>query len=127
MPVKDNLIQALVKFDEKSEMGSLYGSEAQELGLILNPLVDLKYIKEKNTMYIITEKGVSMLQRWYALDATRNLDKSVKNMDESSGKLNQQMLDHTKFMTKLTKWIFGFTIANAIFIIIQILITKGVI
>ena len=127
MSAKDNLIQALVKFNEKSKMGSLYGSEAEELGLTLNPLIDLGYIKEKNTMYMITETGFSMLQRWYALDATRKLDISVQKMDESSDKLNQQMLDHTKLMTKLTKWIFVFTIANAIFIIIQILITKGVI
>lgn len=54
---------------------------------------------------------------------------SLKMMDmtekfnESSTKLSNEMIKHTKGMNRLTKWILGFTIANAIIIILSIILT----
>lgn len=46
----------------------------------------------------------------------------LEKFDETSKVINQEMLKHTKEMNKLTKLILFFTIANAIFIVIQIII-----
>lgn len=72
--------------------------------------------------FYVTEKGFQHLITYEHLDALNNLNKAIKNMDEASSKLNGEVLTHTKIMTKLTKWLFGFTIANLFLIIVQIVL-----
>jgi predicted RNA-binding protein with PIN domain len=73
-----------------------------------------------------------MLQRWYALKATRKLEntiektnkditKSIRDFDNSSTNVSNEMLLHTKVMKNLTWWILGFTILNVFFFVFQIL------
>jgi len=45
-----------------------------------------------------------------------------EQFERSSTQLSQEMLDHTKEMNRLTKWILAFTIVNAFMIIIQIIL-----
>lgn len=122
--MKDDLIDFLKKMDK---------GEIPSNALIAHPgfnrAIESEAIKlDKNMdIYIMTAHGYNLLQRWYVLEATRDLKRTIKSFDESTSKINKELLGYTKAMKILTKWILGFTITNLIFIIIQILITKGVI
>lgn len=48
-----------------------------------------------------------------------------EKFDKTSTEITQEMLKHTKKMSRLTKWILCFTIANVIFITIQIILILG--
>ena len=70
--------------------------------------------------YKITETGYSLLQQHYATNLLKEVNKTIKNFDESSSKLNREMLLHTKEMRNLTQWILGLTIINLLVMLFQI-------
>lgn len=151
IPAKDNLITQLLEFNEQSRYGIINPNNMHVDRGVISALRNAKFIQKKGDEFFITDKGYSMLQRWYALKATRKLDttiektnnainNSINKLDESSAKIskkmlnqtnktlkiNEDMLKHTKTMSNLTKAIIIFTIANFIFVGIQIyLIIRG--
>lgn len=46
-----------------------------------------------------------------------------EKFDAASTQISSEMLDHTKAMSKLTKWMLGFTILNLFFVAISIWLT----
>jgi len=69
----------------------------------------LGLLGKKGNVLHLTPLGYQTLNAHYSLEASK-----------SSNKTNQEMLKYTKRMKSLTWWILGFTIANLIFIGIQI-------
>jgi len=69
----------------------------------------LGLLSKEGNMLHLTPLGYQTLNAYYSLEASKY-----------SNKTNQEMLKHTKRMKAITWWILGFTIANLIFMGIQI-------
>jgi hypothetical protein len=122
---KDNNITKLMYLDNTFSDGVVDRTNIDEE--FVAPLIRSNFVRVDRGGFIITENGYSMLQRWYALEATRELKKTMTQIDESNSKVNNQMLEQTKStkiltdkMTDLTKWILGFTIINVLLILVQL-------
>lgn len=125
--MRTKIIKMLRKIqDSKDSLGSpdwnfiRSGGEFNDADINLAKSFD--FIDWTGVDFYVTEKGFQYLITYEHLDSLNNLNRAIKNMDEASSKLNGEVLSHTKIMTKLTWWLFGFTIANMALMIVQIIV-----
>lgn len=111
--------------------------ESVDKGKIKYAEEELELITGYPRNIMLTEKGYDQLLQYKItknfqeqndiLDRSKELVEKQNEMLEESSELNKVMKEHTVSMNKLTKWILGFTVANLMLVIIQILLTAGVI
>lgn len=115
--MKDDLIEFLKRFDTNEISNSMAQNHPG-----FRRAIEAEAIKrdERQNMYVLTASGYDLLQRWYVLKATREFNEAIRRFDMTSTELSKESLKHTKTMKNLTWAILGFTLANLLFIAIQI-------
>lgn len=115
------IFRILEELQDASEK-NYYVNESQ-LKIIDSPSIGecerLGYIQRSGPHYILKDKGYDVLQKRITIQSLRELKAAIKSFDEGSTELNKKMLEHTKTMKTLTKWMLLVTAVNLLLIIFK--------
>ena len=125
---KDKLIDPLVKLNKILENSRSICAGVEISEELISDLYDRRYLNRYNghhSEYILSDLAISTLQRYYSLEASRSIKKSVQTLgevitklDSTSTKINEKILQHTKTMKNLTIAILIITLLNFALILV---------